>query len=137
MGRAEARTESWEPQGQFRSLRELYVDGHYCRAECDRERADFQAQLRALRVPETPEVERGGETLESLGAEWVDAPIRYQRDMVRVIFEAVYVDTLGQRLVCVKPYLPFVPLFGMDGLEEREDGCFYYREEGSETRSEG
>jgi hypothetical protein len=77
---------------------------------------------------------RQGETLESLGAEWASAPLRYQRDMLRVIFEAVYVDVLGRRPVCVKPYPPFAPLFRMDGLEEREDGCFYC-EEDEEARS--
>ena len=75
-------------------------------------------------------------TLESLGAEWLGAPKRIQQSMLREIFEAVIVDVLGQRLVCVKPYPPFVPLFRMDGLEEKEDGCFYC-EEWEEARSEG
>ena len=44
-----------------------------------------------------------------------------------MIFEAVYVDVLGERLVCVKPYPQFAPLFRMDGMEEKKDGCFYYR----------
>ena len=77
-----------------------------------------------------------GEMLESLGEEWANAPLYYQRDMPRTIFEAVCVDVLGRRLVCVRPDPPFVPLFRMDGLEEREDGCFYC-EEDQETRSKG
>lgn len=56
--------------------------------------------------------------------------------MLRVIFEAVYVDVLVLKLVCVKPSPPFVPLFTMDGLEEREDGSFYCEEDG-EGGSEG
>jgi hypothetical protein len=59
---------------------------------------------------------------------WAGAPRKIQREMLKVIFEAVYVDVLGERLVCVKPYPQFVPLFRMDGMEEREDGCFYYRD---------
>ena len=34
-------------------------------------------------------VERAGEVLESLGAEWTQSPKRIQRDMLRVIFEWV------------------------------------------------
>ena len=91
--------------------------------------AKLSAELNGLRVPKKPDIERAGETLESLGQEWANAPLRYQRDMLRVIFEAVYVDVPGRRVVCVKPYPEFVPLFRLDGLEESEDGCFYYREE--------
>jgi hypothetical protein len=95
----------------------------------EREKAELQAQLSALQVPDQPDVEQAGETLVSLGAQWANAPLRYQRDMLRVIFEAVYVDVLGRKLVCVKPHPPFVPLFRMDGLEETEDGCFYCEED--------
>jgi hypothetical protein len=49
------------------------------------------------------------------------------RDMLKVIFEAIFVDVAARRLVCVKPWPPFLPLFRMDGLEER-DGCFYVQE---------
>ena len=53
--------------------------------------------------------------------------------MLNIIFEAVYVDVLGKRLVCVKPYPQFALLFRMDGMEEREDGCFTYREKDEEV----
>jgi hypothetical protein len=76
-----------------------------------------------------PDFEQAGETLESLGQEWANAPKKYRRDMLHCIFEAISVDVEDQRLMCVKPYPPFVPLFRMDGLEEKEDGCFYSTEE--------
>ena len=50
------------------------------------------------------------------------------REMLKVIFEEAYIDVLGERLVCMKPYPQFAPLFRMDGMEEKEDGCFYYDE---------
>jgi hypothetical protein len=75
-----------------------------------------------------------GEILAGLGQEWANAAKRYQRDMLRVISEAVYVDILGKRLVCVKPYPQFAPLFRTDGLKER-NGCYYVADEG-QTRSE-
>jgi hypothetical protein len=47
--------------------------------------------------------------------------------MLKVIFEAVYADVLGEQLVCVKPCPQFAPLFRMDEMEKKSDGCFYYR----------
>ncbi len=111
-------------------------EGDISEGDYRRRKADLQAQLHALRTPETPEVEQAGETLESLGQEWASAPKRYRRDMLCCIFEAIFVDVKAKRLACVKPYPPFVPLFRMDGPEEKEDGCFYC-EEWEEARSEG
>ena len=99
---------------------------------------NLQRELDALRVPDASEVEEAGETLESLGREWVSAPKRYQRDMLRQTFQDVFMDMLQQWLVCVKPYPSLSPLFRLDGLIEKE-GCFYVdeEEEGQETGSEG
>jgi hypothetical protein len=111
-------------------LKFLFVDeGEMSEGEYRRRKADLQAQLDALRMPEIPQVEHTGKTLESLGQEWANAPKKYWCDMLRCIFEVAFVDVEAQRLVCVKPYPPFVPLFRLDGLEEKEDGCFYPREE--------
>ena len=63
-------------------------------------------------------------------------PRKIQHEMLKVIFEAVYMDVLGERLAGVKPYPQFAPLFRMDGMEEREDGCFYYEEKDEEARPE-
>ena len=87
-----------------------------------------------LRMPQQPAIEEAGETLEELGAVWATAPKKIQREMLKVIFEAVYVDVLRELLICVKPHPQFAPLFRMDGMEEKEDGCFYYKEEGEEAR---
>jgi site-specific DNA recombinase len=116
-------------QSKLRRLRELYLDGDFEKAEYNRRKVELQTELDALRMPDQPQIEQAGETLESLGAEWLDAPKRLQHEMLKVIFESVTVDIAGQQLVCVKPHAPFVPLFRMDGLEEKEDGCFYPLEE--------
>jgi hypothetical protein len=86
--------------------------------------------------PRHPPQRASGETKTGLpffvaGQQWRQcgsAPKRIQRDMLKVIFEAVYVDVLGRRLVCVKPYPQFTPLFRMDGLSEKE-GYFYVERE--------
>ena len=117
-------------EGKLRRLKFLFMEeGDLSEGEYRRRKVDLQAQLDALLMPETPEVEQAGETLESLGQEWANAPKKYRRDMLRCIFEAIFVDVKVKRLVCVKPYPPFVPLYRMDGLEEKEDGCFYPTEE--------
>ncbi len=111
-------------EGKRRRLRELYLDGDVGRAEYDLRKAEIEEDLAALRVPDAPDVEAAGEALESLGDAWEGASLETRRDMLRVIFEAVWVDVAEKRLVCVRPYPPFVPLFRMDGMEER-DGRFY------------
>jgi hypothetical protein len=116
-------------RNRLRRLRDLYLDGDFTKAEYDRRKADLQSQLDLLQVPEQPAIKQAGETLESLGAEWASAPKKYQREMLLVIFEEAYVDTKTSELVSVKPYPQFVPLFRMDGLEEKEDGRFYLRKD--------
>jgi hypothetical protein len=48
----------------------------------------------------------------------------------------VLIEVVKDEIICVKPYAEFAPLFRMDGLEEREDGCFYYKEQEQEAGSE-
>jgi site-specific DNA recombinase len=123
-------------RGKLRRLREVYIDGHLGRGEYTRRRAELEVELDALREPEAPEVEEAGATLESLADAWEGAPVRLRAEILRAIFESVIVDVAARRLVCVKPYPPFVPLFRMDGLIEKE-GCFYVdEEEGQEAGSE-
>jgi len=78
-------------QGKLRRLRFLFLDEEDMNeGEYRRRKADLQAQLDALRTPETPEIEQAGETLESLGQEWAHAPKKYKHDMLRCIFEAIF-----------------------------------------------
>jgi hypothetical protein len=119
-------------EGKIRRLREVYIDGDLDRAEYDQRRAELQTELDALVVPDVPDIEAAGKTLESLGDVWEGASKRIRRDMLRTIFEAVYVDVEARQLVCVKPWPPFVLLFRMDGLQEK-DGCFYVEEKEKEA----
>ena len=116
-------------QGKLRRLRELYIDGDFDKPEYDRRKGELQDQLDALTVPDAPDVMEAGATLETLGQIWEDASLRIRRDMLRTIFEGIYVDMQTARVVYVKPWPPFVGLFRMDGLEEKEDGCFHYQED--------
>ena len=98
---------------------------------------NLQRQPDALLVPDVPKVERADRTLESLGQKWANEAKRYQRDMLRLIFEGIYIDMIEKRLVCVRSEPQFAPLFRLDGLREKE-GCFYVdEEEGQEAGPEG
>ena len=129
----QAEKERGRIKAKLARLKLLCIDeGDLTEREYRQRKAELQAQLDALRMPRQPEIQEAGEALEKLGATWVGASKRLRRDMLRVIFEGVYFDTLTGRLVCVKPYPQFGPLFRMDGLKEKE-GCFYVREEEQET----
>lgn len=114
--------------GKLRRLRDLYLEGEYTKGEYSRLKLDLQLQLDALRDPEAPAVEAAGATLEALAKAWQVAPAARRAQMLGEIFSAVRVDVAARRLVAVKPWPAFLPLFRMDGLEEREDGWFYPRE---------
>jgi hypothetical protein len=116
-------------ESKLRKLKFLFVEEDMTATEYRRRKADLQAQIDLLKAPEPPAVEEAGATLEMLGQEWANAPKMYRAQMLRVIFEEIVVDVAARKLVCVKPYPPFVPLFRMDGLEERENGCFHSTEE--------
>jgi hypothetical protein len=119
-----------------RNHEEVYIEGDLGRGEYDRRRAELQAEIDALRELEAPEVEEAGVTLESLADAWEDAPVRLRAEMLRTIFESVVIDVTARRLVCVKPWPQFAPLFRMDGLKEKEE-CFYVGEKDEEARPEG
>lgn len=112
-------------RGKLKRLRTLFLEGDYTKPEYDREKHDLQAQLDALREPEPPEVEQAGVTLEALADAYRVAPVGLQAAMLREIFQEIRVDLGARRVVAVKPWPPFVPLFRLDGLGEKEAGVFY------------
>jgi site-specific DNA recombinase len=114
-------------QGKLRRLRDLYLEGDYTKGEYSRLKAELQTQLDALQAPEVPEVEEAGATLEALAEAWEGASVHLRREMLSTIFEEIRVDVANRQLLCVKPWPPFLPLFRLDGLVEK-DGCFYVRE---------
>jgi hypothetical protein len=119
--------------GKLRRLRDLYLEGEYTKGEYSRLKLDLQLQLDALRDPEAPAVEAAGVTLEALAEAWQVAPVGLRAQMLKEIFAEIRIDLTGRRVVAVKPWPPFLPLFRMDGLEEKADGWFYPRE--AEARS--
>jgi len=113
---------------KLRRLRELYLEGDYGKGEYDRLKAEMLAELESLRQPAPPEVEEAGVTLEALATAWQNAPVRLQSEMLANIFQEVRVDIPGRRVHSLKPWPPFVPLFRLNNMEER-DGYFYPEDE--------
>jgi hypothetical protein len=60
-------------------------------------RSVLLGQTSEVSTLQQPDIEEAGETLEELGAVWASAPKKIQREMLKVIFEAVHVDVLGGR----------------------------------------
>jgi hypothetical protein len=123
-------------ESKLRKLKFLFMEGDMTATEYRRRKAELQTEIGLLKAPEPPAVEEAGATLEMLGQEWACAPKKYRTQMLHVIFEEIVVDVAARKLVRVKPYPPFVPLFRMDGLEESDNGYFYFKED-AEAGSEG
>jgi hypothetical protein len=130
---ANFRTEQEEIEGKLnylrqklRRLRELYLEGDFDKLDYDQRKADLQTQLAALEPPEEPSIEQAAEVLKTISYAWQGADAAARRELLQVVFKAVHVDLLGRQLVSVQPHKDFVPLFRLDGLEEREGGVFYY-----------
>jgi hypothetical protein len=117
-------------ESKLRRVRELYVEGDFEKPEYIRRKSDIEAQLAFLQMPEPPAVESAASLLEGLAEVWDRADRATQHEALRAMFAAIRVDVLERKLVSVQPHRDFLPLFRLDGLEEKEDGCFYYREDG-------
>jgi hypothetical protein len=79
-----------------RRVCELYLSGDFGKGEYNRRRAVLQAELGALVDPEPSAIETAGETLETLGEAWADAPKRLQAKMLKTILEEVRVDVAAR-----------------------------------------
>ena len=123
-------------KSKLRKLKFLFMEEDMTATEYRRRKAELQAEIDLLKAPEPPAVEEAGATLEVLAQEWASASKKYRAQMLRVIFEEIVVDVAVRKLVCVRPYPPFVPLFRMDGLEESDNGYFYFKKD-AEAGSEG
>jgi hypothetical protein len=117
---------------QMERLRDMYVDGDYTKSEYQERRLALEAQREDFKEdkPETPPeqaVLEVGEALSTLHKAWSDSPKEYRREMLNLIFEELWVDTIEQELISVVPTAEFEELVRLPGLEEREDGRFYIR----------
>jgi DNA invertase Pin-like site-specific DNA recombinase len=77
-------------------------------------------EINSLVVPDTHHLLETGEQVVAFGSAWAKADKAHRHAMLKEMFEAVYVDTDEKRIVGVKPYAEFVPLFRQTGMVERD-----------------
>ena len=104
-------------EGKLKRLHSVYIDGDLAESEYKRRRADLRAELARLAEPEPSAVRQAGELIQSIGAEWAQAPAAYQRDILRTLFSDVSVDPVAARIVSVSPHAEFVELFRIANME--------------------
>jgi len=97
-----------------RRIKRQYRDVEIGEAEYRRELALAQDKLAALAQPEGEEVMHLGDHIEGLVLAWQNATLVERRDMLRLVFEAVYVDITAKEIVGLKPKPAFLPLFKLD-----------------------
>lgn len=117
-------------KAKLRRLRELYIEGDFDRPEYDRRKAELQVQLDALQLPEQPDVIRAGEYLTTLAGLWDKGTVAQRHRLLQGMILKAHVDLVDNRVLCVEPHPEFMVLFRqIEGLEERKDGCYYFRDE--------
>jgi hypothetical protein len=104
---------------KLKRLARAYVDVGLTDTEYAREKREIQAKLANIEVPHTKRVFDAGEVLESLGKVWQRANERERQEIVRLIFEIVYVDLDRQEITGLVLKPAFEPLFRI--ADERED----------------
>lgn len=92
-------------------LAELYADGDLTRLRYESERATLRSELESLTAQAMASPENDAtEQLERYGAAW-DAMEEHERaEIVRAVFEEVYVDLDAGRVAVLKPRPVFLPL---------------------------
>lgn len=88
-------------------------------AEYERERRRLQERLSYLENPETKTVLDAGMLLETLAPAWEKATTHEKRDILRLMFDAVFVDLEEATIVGLVPKPAFRLFF--DGQEKEED----------------
>jgi len=113
---------------KLRRLRRAYLEVEIDEATYRREKAEAQARLEALAVPEQNQILDAGRFLETLAGVWAEATPAERCELLRLLLQGVVVDVAGRKVVCVRPRGAFVALFRqVPGLLE-DDGCFYLAE---------
>ena len=114
---------------QLRRLRRQHLDLEIDDAEYEKGRLRLHAKLDSLEVPEEGVLQVSARQLRDLSLAWDRATAEERRELLRLTFEAVYVDVASERIVSLKPRPEFVPLLRLcKGLREKE-GLFYIEAE--------
>jgi len=95
---------------KLRRIKRMYMEVEITEQEYREMKAEVEAQLAKLSIPEERDIRQAGELLERLSTAWNSATPREQRSLTHTVFEAVYCDPAAKSLVAVQPKTAFIPL---------------------------
>jgi site-specific DNA recombinase len=98
-------------ESRLKRLARAYIDAGMSEAEYQREQQEILLRLAQLENPKVKTVFEAGELLRTLGPVWERATRKEQRDILRVIFEAVYVNLDEGKITRLVPKPAFEVLF--------------------------
>jgi len=122
---ADAERERSRLREKLRRIKKMYMEVEITEQEYRQMKAEAEAQLAKLSVPEERDVRQAGELLEGLSTAWVSATPEERRSLVHTVFETIHCDPAEKRLVALQPKKAFIPLLGEIDLL-REDGTRFY-----------
>jgi hypothetical protein len=112
---------------QLRRLNYQFEQGLFAEADIPEYKTKAQRLIReinSLVVPSMDKTIELGDRLIALPKAWPDATEMERHEILRDMFEAIYIDANTKQVVGVKPYPEFVPLFKQTLMDETGSGVF-------------
>ena len=87
--------------------------------------ARIKRELDSIPITDLQAIQEAAETLEQVGEVWDEADMEEKRDLIRLLFHRLEIDTQQQRITALYPYAAFLPLLRHSShLLEIETGKF-------------
>ena len=103
------------------SYHEVEISEEYYKAE----KARTERELARLRLPDESRLEEIESLVQTLATSWDHATAEERRDMIRLMFDAVFCDPSAKRLVALQPKPDFVVLFRRAGMLQEKEGLVW------------
>jgi len=111
---------------KLKRLRRAWIEVEIDEAYYRKEKGEAESRLTNLVVPDgMVDVEEAAKLLGDMSVTWEAASREERRAMLGFMFEAIYCDPAGKRLVALQPKRAFIPLLREIDLL-REDGTRFY-----------
>ena len=112
---------------KLRCLRRAWLDVEITDEEYQAERGEVARKLEALNPPEMQDMAQAAMTVRTLGDAWPRATEQEERDILRIIFDAIYVNLEKGTITRLVPKTAFRVFFTSGGCE---DGVAQFSEDG-------
>ena len=87
--------------------------------EHDREISQLRSELASLKLPEVDDVTKAGKMFEDFAGVWADSTKKERNDLVRTMFDAVYIDFQERRVHALQPKPAFAGI--IRAMADRSD----------------